>query len=237
MTPTLIGLVAGLLTSIASLPQVFKTWKSHHARDLSIWQPVLLSAGVALWLIYGMLISDIPLILANITPLVCNLLLTAMKIKFSDTGSEHNEEGTCMKRITLYMLGLLLISTLSGCGYNSMQANEEAVTAAWGNVESSYQRRNDLIPNLVEVVKGYAKHEADTLKAVTEARAKVGSMQLSKEVINDPAALTKFQQNQGELSSALSRLMVVAEKYPDLKANQNFLTSRNNWKALKTGLM
>ena len=128
-----------------------------------------------------------------------------------------------MKRATFYLLGLLLIATLSGCGYNTMQANEEAVIAAWGNVESSYQRRNDLIPNLVEVVKGYAKHEADTLKAVTEARAKVGSMQLSKEVINDPAALTKFQQNQGELSSALSRLMVVAEKYPDLKANQNFL--------------
>ena len=128
-----------------------------------------------------------------------------------------------MKRAILYLLGLLLISTLSGCGYNTMQANEEAVIAAWGNVESSYQRRNDLIPNLVEVVKGYAKHEADTLRAVTEARAKVGSMQLSKEVINDPTALTKFQQNQGELSSALSRLMVVAEKYPDLKANQNFL--------------
>jgi len=128
-----------------------------------------------------------------------------------------------MKQATLYLLGLLLIATLSGCGYNTMQANEEAVIAAWGNVESSYQRRNDLIPNLVEVVKGYAKHEADTLKAVTEARAKVGSMQLTKEVINDPAALTKFQQNQGELSSALSRLMVVAEKYPDLKANQNFL--------------
>lgn len=107
-----------------------------------------------------------------------------------------------MKQATFYLLGLLLIATLSGCGYNTMQANEEAVIAAWGNVESSYQRRNDLIPNLVEVVKGYAKHEADTLKAVTEARAKVGSMQLSKEVINDPAALTKFQQNQGELSSA-----------------------------------
>ncbi|MDK9717801.1 MAG: LemA family protein [Trichlorobacter sp.] len=128
-----------------------------------------------------------------------------------------------MKRISMHLLGLVLISMLSGCGYNTMQANEEAVIAAWGNVESSYQRRNDLIPNLVEVVKGYAKHEADTLKAVTEARAKVGSMQLSKEVINDPAALTKFQQNQGELSSALSRLMVVVEKYPDLKANQNFL--------------
>ena len=128
-----------------------------------------------------------------------------------------------MKKMNLFVLLGLLVSLLSGCGYNTMQANEEAVLAAWGNVESAYQRRNDLIPNLVEVVKGYAKHEADTLKAVTEARAKVGSMQLTKEVINDPGALSKFQQNQGELSSALSRLMVVAEKYPDLKANQNFL--------------
>ena len=128
-----------------------------------------------------------------------------------------------MKRILFAVVTTLMLGLLSGCGYNTMQTNEEAVTAAWGNVESAYQRRNDLIPNLVEVVKGYAKHEADTLKAVTEARAKVGSMQLSKEVINDPAALSKFQQNQGELSSALSRLMVVAEKYPDLKANQNFL--------------
>jgi LemA protein len=128
-----------------------------------------------------------------------------------------------MKRNILGILGLILLSLLPGCGYNTMQANEEAVIAAWGNVESTYQRRNDLIPNLVEVVKGYAKHEADTLTAVTEARAKVGSMQLSKEIINDPAALTSFQQNQGELSSALSRLMVVAEKYPDLKANQNFV--------------
>lgn len=128
-----------------------------------------------------------------------------------------------MKRAFIHVLGLLLLSCLAGCGYNTMQANEEAVIAAWGNVESAYQRRADLIPNLVEVVKGYARHEADTLKAVTEARAKVGSMQLSKEVINDPTALTRFQQNQGELSSALSRLMVVAEQYPDLKANQNFL--------------
>lgn len=129
-----------------------------------------------------------------------------------------------------FVSGLLLFSLftlLSGCGYNSMQANEEAVIAAWGNVESSYQRRSDLIPNLVEVVKGYAKHEADTLTAVTEARAKVGSMQVSKDVLNDPAALNKFQQAQGELSGALSRLMVVVEKYPDLKANQNFLDLQN----------
>lgn len=128
-----------------------------------------------------------------------------------------------MKRIMLLIMGTLLLSMLSGCGYNSMQANEEAVIAAWGDVESAYQRRNDLIPNLVEVVKGYAKHEADTLKAVTEARASVGGMKVGKEVINDPAAIAKFQQMQGQMSGALSRLMVVAEKYPDLKANQNFL--------------
>jgi MtN3 and saliva related transmembrane protein len=81
---TWIGLIAGLLTSIAAVPQVIKTWRSRHARDLSIWQPLLLSAGVALWLFYGILIGDTPLILANITPLVCNLLLTAMKVRFSD---------------------------------------------------------------------------------------------------------------------------------------------------------
>jgi len=92
MTPTLIGLIAGLLTSVAALPQVIKTWRSRHARDLSIWQPLLLSVGVALWLIYGMLIGDTPLILANITPLVCNLLLTAMKIRFKDNDPEHDEE-------------------------------------------------------------------------------------------------------------------------------------------------
>ncbi|MCE1225297.1 MAG: LemA family protein [Geobacteraceae bacterium] len=128
-----------------------------------------------------------------------------------------------MKRIMLLIMGTLLMGMLSGCGYNSMQANEEAVIAAWGDVESAYQRRNDLIPNLVEVVKGYAKHEADTLKAVTEARASVGGMKVGKEIINDPAAIAKFQQMQGQMSGALSRLMVVAEKYPDLKANQNFL--------------
>jgi LemA protein len=128
-----------------------------------------------------------------------------------------------MRRIFSQILFILLLALLSGCGYNTMQANEEAVTAAWGNVESSYQRRADLIPNLVEVVKGYAKHEADTLKAVTEARAKVGSIQVTKDTLNNPESLKKFQQVQGELSGALSRLMVVAEKYPDLKANQNFL--------------
>lgn len=127
-----------------------------------------------------------------------------------------------MKKFILYSLVVMLLFSVSGCGYNQMQANEEAVKAAWGDVEAAYQRRNDLIPNLVEVVKGYAKHEKDTLTAVTEARAKVGSIQMSKDMINDPKALTQFQEAQGGLSSALSRLMVVVEKYPDLKANQNF---------------
>lgn len=131
-----------------------------------------------------------------------------------------NREET-MKRTRNFLLFMATL-VLSGCGYNTMQANEEAVIAAWGDVEATYQRRADLIPNLVEVVKGYAKHEADTLKAVTEARAKVGSIQATKQLVNDPQALQKFQSAQGELSGALSRLMVVVEKYPDLKANQNF---------------
>lgn len=132
-----------------------------------------------------------------------------------------------MKRIILLVFSCIGLSLLSGCGYNSMQAAEEAVFAAWGDVEASYQRRADLIPNLVEVVKGYAKHEADTLTAVTEARAKVGSMQVSKDVVNNPQALEQFQQAQGQLSGALSRLMVVVERYPDLKANQNFMDLQN----------
>jgi LemA protein len=132
-----------------------------------------------------------------------------------------------MKRISLLLMALGMVSTLSGCGYNEMQAREEAVYAAWGDVEASYQRRADLIPNLVEVVKGYAKHEGDTLKAVTEARSKVGSTQVNKELLNDPEALGKFQAVQGELSGALSRLMVVVERYPDLKANQNFMDLQN----------
>ncbi len=125
------------------------------------------------------------------------------------------------KKLLYIVLGLMLIG-ISGCGYNTMQANEESVKAAWGDVEASYQRRNDLIPNLVETVKAYAKHEKETLTAVTEARAKVGSIQMSKSMLDNPAAFAQFQQAQGAMSSALSRLMVVVEKYPDLKANQNF---------------
>ncbi len=132
-----------------------------------------------------------------------------------------------MKRFIILVISIMGLSLLGGCGYNSMQAAEEAVFAAWGDVEASYQRRADLIPNLVEVVKGYAKHEAETLTAVTEARAKVGSMQVSKDLVNNPQALEQFQQAQSQLSGALSRLMVVVEKYPDLKANQNFMDLQN----------
>jgi len=121
-----------------------------------------------------------------------------------------------------FVLCALILGGLSGCGYNTMQKNEEAVKAAWGDVEASYQRRNDLIPNLVEVVKAYAKHERETLTAVTEARAKVGAMQVPKNVIDDPKAFSQFQEVQAGMSSALARLMVVVERYPDLKANQNF---------------
>jgi LemA protein len=129
-----------------------------------------------------------------------------------------------MRRYSTFGLTLILVVLLfiSGCGYNTIQTNEEAVKATWGDVEAAYQRRNDLIPNLVEVVKAYAKHEKETLTAVTEARAKVGSIQMNKELLENPEAFSQFQAAQGAMSSALSRLMVVVERYPDLKANQNF---------------
>jgi LemA protein len=124
--------------------------------------------------------------------------------------------------VRLMLLGMVLL-LVGGCGYNVMQQNEEAVKAAWGDVEATYQRRNDLIPNLVETVKAYAKFEQDTLTQVTEARAKVGTVQMSKDVLDDPKKFEEFQAAQNSMSSALSRLLVVVEKYPDLKANQNFM--------------
>lgn len=111
---------------------------------------------------------------------------------------------------------------LSGCGYNTMQAQDEAANAAWSEVLNQYQRRADLIPNLVNTVKGYAKHEEAVFTKVTEARSKVGSVQLSAQDAADPAKVKAFQEAQGELSSALSRLLVVSENYPQLKADQNF---------------
>ena len=115
---------------------------------------------------------------------------------------------------------LLLASLLSGCGYNQIQQKDEAVTAGWSEVLNQYQRRADLIPNLVNTVKGYAAHEQQVLTAVTEARAKVSSINVNAD---DPASLQQFQAAQGELSGALSRLMVVVENYPNLKADQSFI--------------
>jgi LemA protein len=111
---------------------------------------------------------------------------------------------------------------LSGCGYNAMQTQDEQIKSAWSEVLNQYQRRADLIPNLVNTVKGYAAQESSVLLGVTEARAKVGSIQATPELVNDPAAFAKFQAAQGELSSALSRLLVVTENYPQLKSDQNF---------------
>lgn len=111
---------------------------------------------------------------------------------------------------------------LSGCGYNQIQINDEGVNAAWSEVLNQYKRRADLIPNLVSTVQGYAAHEKEVLTRVTEARASVAGMKATPELVNDEAAFAKFQKAQGELSSALARLLVVAENYPNLKADANF---------------
>lgn len=123
----------------------------------------------------------------------------------------------------LVFLVILVLGLTTGCGVNNLPTFDEQVKSSWSQVENQYQRRADLIPNLVSTVKGYAAQEKDTLLAVTQARAKVGSMQVDSELINSPAKLQQFQQAQSQLSGALSRLMVVVEKYPDLKSNQNFL--------------
>ena len=115
-----------------------------------------------------------------------------------------------------------VILTISGCGYNTIQGLDEETNQAWSEVLNQYQRRADLIPNLVNVVKGYAAHERETLEAVTQARSQAAGIKATPELLKDPQAFRKFQAAQGDLSSALSRLMVVVEKYPDLKANENF---------------
>ncbi|SDG53496.1 LemA protein [Onishia taeanensis] len=118
---------------------------------------------------------------------------------------------------------LLVAMLLTGCGVNNLPTYDEQVKSAWSQVENQYQRRADLIPNLVETVKGYARQEQETLTAVIEARSKATSIQVDESILNNPEKLRQFQQAQGELSSALSRLMAVSERYPDLKSNQNFL--------------
>jgi len=127
-----------------------------------------------------------------------------------------------MTRFFAWGAALLMAMALAGCGYNEIQRQDEQVRAAWSEVLNQYQRRADLVPNLVATVKGEASFEQETLTKVIEARAKATSIQATPELINDPAAFQKFQQAQGELSSTLSRLLVVAEAYPTLKANQAF---------------
>lgn len=129
-----------------------------------------------------------------------------------------------MKMIKHTALATVLASTLlfTGCGYNTLQVKDEAVSASWSEVQNQYQRRADLVPNLVNVVKGYAKHEEQVLTEVTQARSNVAGLKVDKEVLEDPALFEKYQQAQSQLTGALSRLIAVSENYPDLKANENF---------------
>jgi LemA protein len=136
----------------------------------------------------------------------------------------RHKEDTVMgfRRITAWIAGLLVAATLGGCGYNDFQRLDEEVKSGWSEVLNQYQRRSDLIPNIVATVKGEANFEQETLTKVIEARSKATSIQATPELINNPEAFQKFQAAQGELSGALSRLLVVTENYPNLKANQGF---------------
>lgn len=126
-----------------------------------------------------------------------------------------------MRRLWLFLLSLLAVS-LTGCGYNTIQQQDEQVKASWSEVVNQYQRRADLVPNLVNTVKGYASHEREVLTQVTEARARVGAIQVTPETLNDPQAFAKFQAAQQQLSGSLSRLLAVSENYPQLKADAGF---------------
>ncbi len=128
-----------------------------------------------------------------------------------------------MKRFSKILFVTLLWFQISACGINNLPGYDEQVQSSWAQVQNQYQRRADLIPNLVATVKGYAAQEKDTLTAVVEARSKISSMNISSDLINNPQALQKFENAQAKLGSALSRLLVVVERYPDLKSNQNFL--------------
>lgn len=127
-----------------------------------------------------------------------------------------------MRKLLMSLMLLLVAFSLQGCGYNTLQSTDEQIKASWSEVLNQYQRRADLVPNLVNVVKGYASHEKDVLTQVTAARAKVGSIQATPELINDEQAFAKFQAAQGEMTSALSRLLAVSENYPQLKADGVF---------------
>jgi LemA protein len=129
-----------------------------------------------------------------------------------------------MNKLTLKFLCLLVIFiSLTGCGVNNLPTFDEQVKSSWSQVENQYQRRADLVPNLVATVKGFAAHERETLQAVVEARSKVGGLQAAGDLLNSPEKLKQFEQAQAQLGSALQRLMVVVERYPDLKSSQNFL--------------
>jgi LemA protein len=127
-----------------------------------------------------------------------------------------------MRRLLALLMLTFTALGLGGCGYNTIQAQDEAIKAAWSEVVNQYQRRADLIPSLVNTVKGFAQQERDVLEAVTQARARAGSIQVTPELVNDPEAFRKFQEAQSQMTSALSRLLVVAENYPQLKSDQGF---------------
>ncbi|MBU3847940.1 MAG: LemA family protein [Candidatus Acinetobacter avistercoris] len=129
-----------------------------------------------------------------------------------------------MKMLKKTLLSIALVSTLtlSGCGYNTLQAKDESVVASWSEVQNQYQRRADLVPNLVNVVKGYAKHEEQVLTEVTQARANVAGLKVDKEVLENPELFKQYQEAQSQMTGALSRLLAVTENYPDLKANEQF---------------
>lgn len=127
-----------------------------------------------------------------------------------------------MKNILIKCMLVVSMLVLSGCGYNTFQQLDEEAKASWSEVLNQYQRRADLIPNLVEVVKGYAEHEKEVFTEVTNARSQVGGIKMTPEMLNDPEAMAKFQAAQGKMTGALSRLLLVAENYPNLKADQNF---------------
>ena len=146
-----------------------------------------------------------------------------MQKTFTKTILEFEEH--CMKTMKNALLATAIIvgsANLTGCGYNAMQAQDEQINASWSEVVNQYQRRADLIPNLVKVVERYAQHEQATLTQVTQARSQATTINVSADVLNDPAAFQRYQQAQDQLGSALSRLMAVSERYPDLKADKQF---------------
>src|SRR6266702_1363693 len=139
-------------------------------------------------------------------------------------------------RASWFAFAVMLALTLSGCGYNTLQSGDEQIKASWSEVLNQYQRRADLVPNLVNTVKGFAAQEKDVFLGVGNARAKVSSIQASPELINDPQALAKFEAAQGELSSALSKLLVVSENYPQLKSDANFRDLQSQLEGTENGI-